>query len=171
MTQDPANRAAVADPACLALALADQAATIALGDRLAQGLRPGDTVLLAGDLGAGKSTLARAIVRARAGADIEVPSPTFTLVQTYDLPGGDIWHFDLYRLGDPDEVWELGWEEAVGVAIVLVEWPDRLGALTPADRLDILLEPTPESPGRRATLSATGPRARATLRALSEAAP
>lgn len=171
MSSNPARRPAVADPAGLSAALADEPATIALGRRLARALRPGDTVLLAGDLGAGKSTLARSIIRARAGAAIDVPSPTFTLVQTYDLPGGEVWHFDLYRLGAADEVWELGWEEAAGMAIVLVEWPDRLGPLTPADRLDILLETEPESPGRRATLTATGPGARATLRALSEAAP
>jgi tRNA threonylcarbamoyladenosine biosynthesis protein TsaE len=95
------------------LDLPDEAATAALAARLAALLRPGDIVLLAGDLGAGKSFLARALIRAAAGEpELEVPSPTFTLVQSYDLPAGELWHFDLYRLAAPDEVLELGWDEA-----------------------------------------------------------
>ena len=127
------------DPAAVAqtLALPDQAATEALAARLAAVLQPGDVVALGGDLGAGKTTFARALIRAAAGAEVEVPSPTFTLVQTYDLPMGPIWHFDLYRLTGPDEVIELGWDEARADGIVLVEWPDRLGPLLPAERLEI----------------------------------
>ncbi len=109
------------------LALPDQAATEVLAVRLAAVLRPGDLIALGGDLGAGKTTLARALIRAAAGAEIEVPSPTFTLVQVYDLPIGAVWHFDLYRLSGPDEVIELGWDEARAEGVALVEWPDRLG--------------------------------------------
>lgn len=138
------------------LALADQAATEALAARLAAVLRPGDVVALGGDLGAGKTTLVRALIRAAAGAEVEVPSPTFTLVQTYDLPIGTLWHFDLYRLAGPEEVIELGWDEARAGGIVLVEWPDRLGALLPADRLDLDLS-FDKQPGRRvARITGTG---------------
>ena len=131
MTRKEANRQT--------LALPDQAATEALAARIQPLLRPGDVVALGGDLGAGKTVLARALIRAAAGAEVEVPSPTFTLVQAYELPAGTIWHFDLYRLSGPDEVIELGWDEARGEGIALVEWPDRLGPLLPTDRLEIIL--------------------------------
>ena len=121
------------------LALPDQAATEALAGRLAAVLRPGDAVCLGGDLGAGKTTLARALIRALAEAEVEVPSPTFTLVQMYDLPEFTLWHFDLYRLSGPDEVVELGWDEARADGVAVVEWPGRLGSLLPANRLDIAL--------------------------------
>ena len=108
------------------IALADEAATTRLATRLAALVRPGDVLALSGGLGAGKTTFARAFLRARAGDPaLEVPSPTFTLVQAYDLPGGAVWHLDLYRLSDPSEVWELGIEEALADAILLVEWPER----------------------------------------------
>lgn len=126
------------DPAERSFDLPDEAATAALARGLAARLRPGDLVALSGDLGAGKTALARAAIRALAGAEEEVPSPTFTLVQTYDAPPATIWHFDLYRLSDPEEVVELGWDEA-RTGIRLVEWPDRLGRLLPADRLDLRL--------------------------------
>ncbi len=106
----------------------------------AASLRPGDVVCLYGDLGLGKSVFARALIRHLAGdTDLEVPSPTFTLVQTYDTDAGPLWHFDLYRLKDPDEVYELGWEEALAEAINIVEWPERLGYLLPSRRIDIHL--------------------------------
>ncbi len=133
----------------LTLELSDEAATEALAARLCALLRPGDVVALGGDLGAGKTALARAVIRTAAGAEVEVPSPTFTLVQTYDLPIGPLWHFDLYRLSGPDEVIELGWDEARAEGIVLVEWPDRLGRLVPADRLEIVLS-FGAKPGHRA---------------------
>ncbi|WP_193172580.1 tRNA (adenosine(37)-N6)-threonylcarbamoyltransferase complex ATPase subunit type 1 TsaE [Nisaea nitritireducens] len=106
---------------------------------------PGCTFLLSGGLGAGKSTFARAFVRALIGADEEVPSPTFTLVQQYgpiDRGGVDIeiWHADLYRLGDPDEVLELGLDEAFGTAICLIEWPDRLGSFAPNDAIELIFD-------------------------------
>jgi len=109
----------------LSLPLADEAATRRLAEDLAVILKPGDLVLLSGDLGAGKSTLARAMLRACAedGA-LEVPSPTFTLVQTYDLPRLSLAHFDLYRLEEPDEILELGLEEMLETGAALIEWPD-----------------------------------------------
>jgi tRNA threonylcarbamoyladenosine biosynthesis protein TsaE len=136
--------------------LGDEAATAALAGRLAAIARPRDVLALWGDLGMGKTSLARAFVAARAGAATEVPSPTFTLVQTYDLPGGPVWHFDLYRLADPEDVWELGWEEALAEAVVLVEWPVRLGSLLPADRLDVKLAPGDGPDARRARLEGHG---------------
>ena len=128
----------------LPLSLPDLDATAALGARLAGLLRPGDAVLLEGRLGAGKSALARAILRALLrDPALTVPSPTFTLVQTYDSPIGPVAHFDLWRLDGPDAVLqravaELGWDEA-REGVVLVEWPDRLGALRPEDALHVRL--------------------------------
>ena len=138
------------------LLLPDQAATEALAGRLAAVLRPGDVVCLGGDLGAGKTTLARSLIRAAAGAEVDVPSPTFTLVQMYDLPDFTLWHFDLYRLSGPDEVIELGWDEARAEGVVVIEWPERLGPLLPAERLDIALA-FGEAPGTRiAGIAGTG---------------
>jgi tRNA threonylcarbamoyladenosine biosynthesis protein TsaE len=127
----------------LTLKLADEAATLALGAWVAPRLGVGDFVALTGQLGAGKTTLARGLIRAFVGDEIEVPSPTFTLVQTYarnaDAGDGlDLSHFDLYRLKNSEEVWELGWED-IGRAIALVEWPDKAGEHLPMDRLDIML--------------------------------
>ena len=119
-------------------------------------LGKGDAVLLYGDLGAGKTSFVRALVGAASSHAVEVPSPTFTLVQSYGLPAVDLWHFDLYRLESPDEVLELGWEEAVTDAAVIVEWPDRLGALVPADRLDITLRYAETSEARLADLVGFG---------------
>ena len=122
-------------------ALADETATERLAARLAGLARPGDVVTLSGALGAGKTSLARAFIRARARLpDLDVPSPTFALVQHYDLADGAVWHLDLYRLNRPEELRELGLEEA-GQDITLVEWPDRMGAHPPAERLDIALAP------------------------------
>lgn len=125
----------------LTLDLPDEAATADLGRRLAPLCRAGDVIALRGDLGAGKSTLARALIQTLQGADTEVPSPTFTLVQTYpgDLPTGlAIWHFDLYRLENPAEARELGIEEAAD-GLTLVEWPERLGSHLPKTRLELQL--------------------------------
>jgi tRNA threonylcarbamoyl adenosine modification protein YjeE len=138
----------------LDLALPDEAATASLGARLARLLRPGDVVCLAGGLGAGKTALARAIVAAAMGAPVEVPSPTFTLVQAYETPRLLIWHFDLYRLACPAEVLELGWEEAREEAAILVEWPERLGPLLPEGRLEVRLDLA--GAGRLARLAAFG---------------
>jgi tRNA threonylcarbamoyladenosine biosynthesis protein TsaE len=126
-------------PSCT-LDLSSETQTEVLGRKLATLARPGDVILLEGPIGAGKSSLARAFIRARLGAGEEVPSPTFTLVQVYDDHGTEIWHADLYRLTHPDEVWELGLDQAFETAICLVEWPDRLGRHLPPDALRIKLE-------------------------------
>jgi len=135
--------------------LSDLAATEALAARIAALVRPGDTILLEGDLGAGKTAFARALLRA-ASADpaLEVPSPTFTLVQSYATSIGTVHHFDLWRLDGPRGLGELGWDEARD-GIVLVEWPDRLGPDVPEDALTLTLAiagPTQ----RRVTLSGSG---------------
>ena len=140
----------VASPPEIVLFLPDAAATAALGERLAEIIRPGDTVLLEGPIGAGKSHLARALIRAKLGRMEDVPSPTFTLVQTYDAGDTEIWHSDLYRLSLPDEVFELGLEEAFSKAVCLIEWPDRLGRYVPVDALHLQL--STEGDGRRAHL-------------------
>lgn len=129
--------------------LPDLAATDRLAAAVAPLLRRGDVIALAGDLGAGKTTFARALIRTLAGKGTEVPSPTFTLVQTYETPAGTIWHFDLYRIGAHDEVWELGIEDAFAGGISLIEWPERLGGLMPADHLWISLAAVPRAPDAR----------------------
>ena len=131
--------------------LADETATAALARSLACCARAGDVIALSGNLGTGKTSFARAFVRAfHEREDEEVPSPTFTLVEIYDTPRGAFWHFDLYRLEAPEQVFELGWEEARADGVVLVEWAERLGPLLPADRLDVAL--AVEGDGRRVTL-------------------
>jgi len=125
------------------IGLADAEATEAFGRAFSLALAPGDCILLSGDLGAGKSALARAVIRALPGPEGEdcseeaVPSPTFTLVQIYERAPAPVWHFDLYRLTSAEEVYELGWEEALERAIVLVEWPERLAHLRPDGSLEI----------------------------------
>jgi len=130
--------------------LPDEAATAALGCAVAGILRRGDAVLLTGDLGAGKSTLARALVRALTTPDEEVPSPTFTLVQHYEGRLA-VAHFDLYRLAAPEEADELGLDDALDDGVVVVEWPQRLGSRLPPDRLDIELGIIPEGRSARIT--------------------
>jgi tRNA threonylcarbamoyladenosine biosynthesis protein TsaE len=128
-----------------------EAQTAALATAFARGLGPGDVVALRGPLGAGKSVFARAVIRALAGdAGLVVPSPTFTLVQTYATPGGEVWHFDLYRLESCEEVWELGWDEA-RAGIMLIEWPERAGPHLPASRWEVTLEPL-DGVGRTVTI-------------------
>jgi tRNA threonylcarbamoyladenosine biosynthesis protein TsaE len=151
-----ASPAAMPDPAPSApihrILLPDEADTARLGGWLAPLLRAGDTVLLEGPIGAGKSHLARALIRARLGRPHEdVPSPSFTLVQTYPTGGPEIWHADLYRLGHPDEVLELGLDEAFRAAICLIEWPDRLGRDQPDGALRLQLQP--QGAGRLVTAS------------------
>jgi tRNA threonylcarbamoyladenosine biosynthesis protein TsaE len=140
------------------VALADEAATARLAQALAALARPGDFVALRGDLGAGKTSLARAFIVALAGRPEEVPSPTFTLAQSYETPAGTVWHLDLYRIDDPSELVELGLEDALAGSITLVEWPDRLGRLLPAERLDVTLEFADPAggEGRKARLAGHG---------------
>ena len=135
----------------LTCTLPDLAATSRLAARVAEMCRAGDAILLEGPLGAGKSAFARAFVRHAVGDQaLDVPSPTFTLVQSYDLPRFRIHHFDLWRIAEPSAVIELGWEEALD-GVVLVEWPERLGALRPRFPLSITLRPVAET-CRRALL-------------------
>jgi len=117
--------------------LADDAATARLGEAVAGALRAGEAVCLTGPLGGGKSTLARALVRALTTPDEDVPSPTFTLVQFYEARGFAVAHFDLYRLTDPDEAYEIGLDEALEEGAAIIEWPQRLEGRLPPDRLDI----------------------------------
>lgn len=124
--------------------LADDASTDAFGRWLAPALRVGDTVLLAGPIGAGKTHLVRAMLRHRLGQSTEVPSPTFTLVQPYQDGDLAIVHADLYRVLHPDEVMELGLDDAIANGIALIEWPERLGRYRPADALDLTLAPLGE---------------------------
>jgi tRNA threonylcarbamoyladenosine biosynthesis protein TsaE len=127
------------------------AATEKIAGALANVAEPGDVFALSGELGAGKTTFARGFVRALTGADEDVPSPTFTLVQTYDTPKGDVWHCDLYRLARPDDAIELGLEDAFVSAICLIEWPERLGRLLPAASLAMSF--TFEAGGRAIAIS------------------
>ncbi len=120
------------------LILPTEADTVVLANRIAPILRAGDVLLLEGPIGAGKSFFARALIRARLGNPTEeVPSPSFTLVQTYQADGVEIWHCDLYRLTLPQEVFELGLDEAFGQAICLIEWPEKLGDAAPKNALHL----------------------------------
>ena len=141
-----------ASPATKLIELPNLAATEARAGAIAALARPGDAILLEGPLGAGKTAFARAFLRA-ASADprLEVPSPTFTLVQSYDTRIGTVHHFDLWRIDDPSALHELGWDAARS-DIVLVEWPERLDALRPADALTVALHLTGTTQ-RRAVLS------------------
>ena len=131
------------------LILPDLDATQALAARLARRLQRGDLVLLEGDLGAGKTEFARAVICELARAPVTVPSPTFTLLQTYELPTLEVGHADLYRIVDPTEVAELGLEECLARGALLVEWPDRADWLWPEERLTVALGVVPAQPAAR----------------------
>lgn len=110
----------------------------------------GSVLCLWGNLGMGKSVFARALIRALAGDPaLDVPSPTYMLVQTYETKRGEVFHFDLYRLSAPDEIYEIGWEDALAEGIVIVEWPERLGNLLPARRIDVRIAEGSEGPDSR----------------------
>jgi tRNA threonylcarbamoyladenosine biosynthesis protein TsaE len=134
--------------------LPDAAATEALGARIGAALRPGDVVFLSGPLGAGKTTLARGAIAAWMGRREEAPSPTYTLAQTYEGPRGALQHVDLFRIRSIDEAQELGLFDAFADAARLIEWPERLGAAAPGDRLEIALEF--DGDGRRARITGFG---------------
>ena len=142
--------------------LPDLRATRSLAKRLAPLLRAGDIIGLAGPLGAGKTTFARALIETLAeaggaGSPEEVPSPTFTLVQVYETGGVPVWHFDLYRLERPEDAIELAIEEGFASAISLVEWPERLGGLMPGGWLELRMERETDGT-RRALIRGHGPR-------------
>lgn len=124
-----------------------------LAEQLASRLMTGDVVLLKGTLGAGKSEFARAIIQARMGDAIDVPSPTFTLVQTYETPGLQLAHADLYRIRDIGELAELGLDEAMEHGAVLVEWPERADGLWPGSRLEIDLSISGDGPERNVQIT------------------
>jgi tRNA threonylcarbamoyladenosine biosynthesis protein TsaE len=113
--------------------------TADLAIRIAAALRPGDCLLLEGPIGAGKTHFSRHLIQSLLSIAEDVPSPTFTLVQTYDVPSGELWHADLYRLSSLEEVEELGLIDAFDTSICLIEWPDRLAELTPAHALNLRL--------------------------------
>lgn len=144
--------------------LADEAATASLARALSALVKAGDVIALSGDLGAGKTSFARAFINAlpRIAGDAppneaeEVPSPTFTLVQLYERAAATVWHFDLYRLEQAEEAYELGIEEAFSDGISLIEWPERLGGLLPADRLEVDLAFGRAPEARTATLRPYG---------------
>ncbi|GGB92226.1 tRNA (adenosine(37)-N6)-threonylcarbamoyltransferase complex ATPase subunit type 1 TsaE [Marivita lacus] len=133
----------------------DETAQLAI--RLGRTLRAGDTLLLEGGIGAGKSHFARALILSRLPVPEDVPSPTFTIVQAYELPDCELWHADLYRLGDPDQIIELGLLDAFQNAICLVEWPDRLDDLAPPEALTIRLDDPDKTDKREISLTWTNP--------------
>src|SRR4249920_2152172 len=138
-------------------ALADEGGTYRLMGDIAAVIEPGDVITLSGDLGAGKTTFARALIRYLAGDDtIEVPSPTFTLTQTYTLPRFAVVHADLYRLAGSAELTELGLDDAPEGAVTLIEWPDRATGHLPPDRLDIALTLEPQNGPNARTVRITG---------------
>lgn len=128
--------------------------------RIAKKLRRGDVLLLKGDLGAGKTTLAQGIIRALAGSNIDVTSPTFTLLQTYPIQLADgpaeVWHYDLYRIEHPAELLELGMDEAFEQGISIIEWPERMGDALPPQSVTIALTMVGQGEGRLATIEAKG---------------
>ena len=134
--------------------LADETATARLGAAIAMRLAKGEAVCLSGPLGAGKSTLARALVRALTTPSEDVPSPTFTLVQFYEGQGLKVAHFDLDRLSNPDEAYEIGLDEALEDGAAVIEWPERLAGRLPPDRLDVEIEFSGD--GRAARLTPHG---------------
>jgi tRNA threonylcarbamoyl adenosine modification protein YjeE len=148
-------------PLPITLDLSSETATAAFAERLAPNLRAGDTLLLSGPIGAGKTHFARALIKTRlraAGRDEDIPSPTFTLVQTYDDGRAEIWHADLYRLTSAGEAAELGLDDAFRDAIVIIEWADRLGADAPPGALRLAFADGATESARRLTLTSADPR-------------
>lgn len=149
-------------------ALATPEDTAHLAVRLGAHLQPGDCVLLSGGIGAGKSHFARALIQSLWAEPEDVPSPTFTLIQTYDTTKGELWHADLYRLGDVDQIIELGLIEAMQTAITLIEWPDRLAELTPDNALQIEITDPAKNDTRKLSMQATDPKWFSVIEALEK---
>ncbi len=114
--------------------------TLAFAAQFASRLKAGDVVALHGTLGAGKTVFSKGVIQALSPATTEVPSPTFTIVQSYDTEKGTLYHFDFYRLKNPQEAYEIGIEDAFADGICLIEWPDKIGPLLPKKRIDVFLE-------------------------------
>ena len=131
------------------VSLSDESQMLAFGAKLIAQLFTGQTVCLTGGLGAGKTTLVRGMIQSLLGP-IDVPSPTYTLVQTYDCPEFELWHCDMYRLEKPEDGYELGLIDAFDETVCLVEWPNKLGSLIPEDALHIDI--SFEGQGRKVTL-------------------
>ena len=140
-----------------------EADTVRLGQKLAHFAQKGDTFALFGTLGMGKSVLARAFIRELTGAK-EVPSPTFTLLQSYEAPDFEIYHFDLYRLKSPEEIFEIGMEDALYGGVCLIEWPEQMGGYLPRDVFRVEFQP--EGQGRRITIRAVSPQKQQRLQQL-----
>lgn len=158
----------------LTVTLDSPEATAAFARRLAPALRLGDVLLLSGEIGAGKSHFARAVISARLavlGLAEDIPSPTYTLVQTYDAGDLPIWHSDLYRLSDPEEALELGLWDAFDSALCLVEWPERLGDLAPEAAARLQFSPGAHSDQRRLRITAPGSAMRDALSAAASTVP
>ena len=143
----------------------NEAQTADFGKRLAKFARFGDVFALNGTLGMGKSVLARAFVQELSGAE-EVPSPTFTLVQSYEAPEFEIFHYDLYRLKSPEEIFEIGMEDMLYQGVSLIEWPEMMGAYLPKDIFEIDILPLSE--GRKIVVSASSAEKMARLQKLEE---
>ena len=133
-------------------------ATCQLARQMGARLRPGDVLLLNGEIGAGKTHFARCLIQSLLALPEDVPSPTFTLVQVYDTHVGELWHADLYRLTGPDESVELGLADAFETAICLIEWPDRLADLTPKGALDLTFTAAADADSRHLSLTWDAPR-------------
>ncbi len=141
------------------VSMQDPDQTARLARRIGRCLGPGDCLLLNGPVGAGKTHFARQLILSLLTTPEDVPSPTFTLVQTYETPAGQVWHADLYRLNAPDEVEELGLADAFEQAICLIEWPEILGDLAPSDALNLWFCPDPQhQDSRDITVDTTAPR-------------
>lgn len=138
----------------ITVTLQTEADTLSLGKALASQAQMGDVITLSGPLGAGKTVLARGFLTSLLGPSVEVASPTFTLVNVYDSIDPPVWHFDLYRLESPDEIEELGLEEALSTGISLIEWPERAEGRLPENRVHVTLSVDDQSQKRTAMISA-----------------